>query len=124
MLRHHQVLEHRHTLEQPYVLESASNACSGVDIVVVQALKTEAQSVGMGEGEHPLGWFVEARDAVEDCGLAGAVRSDQCSEVAAACLEGYIIDRHQAAEALSEMLDLEDRVLLPPPHARRSFTGC
>src|SRR5262245_10103996 len=123
MLRHHQVLEHRQTFEQSYVLERARHPCFGVDIVVVEPLEIEARPVRMGEGEHPLGWLVETSHAVEHRSLAGPVRSDQGSDVAAAYLERHIVDRGQAAEAHGDVFDLEERVLLPSRHVRRTFAS-
>src|SRR5262249_6640199 len=121
MLRHHQVLEHRHALEQSDVLERAGNPGFRVDIVVVETLQGESRSVGMGEGDHPLGRLVKAGDAVEHRGLAGAVRSNQGSDVAAARLEGHVVDSREPAEAHGEVLDFENGVFLPPPHAWRSL---
>ena len=48
MLRHHQVLEHRHALKQPDVLEGAGDTRAGIDVVVVQPFQIEALAVGMG----------------------------------------------------------------------------
>ena len=57
-----------------------------------------------------LGRLVEAGDAVEHGGLAGAVGADQRGDVAAPGLEGEVVDGDQAAEAHGQVLDLEQRV--------------
>ena len=86
--------------------------------MVVEPLEIEARPVRMSEGEHPLGWLVETSHAVEHRSLAGPIRSDQGSDVAAAYLERHIVDRGQAAEAHGDVFDLEEWVLLPSRHAR------
>ena len=64
--------------------------------------------IGRGAGDAAFGRLVEAGDAVEHRGLAGAVRADQRGDVAAPGLEGQVADGDQAAEAHRQMLDLED----------------
>ena len=56
-----------------------------------------------------LGRLVEAGDAVEHGGLAGAVRPDQRGDGAALDVEGQIVDGDEAAEAHGQMLDAEHR---------------
>src|SRR5258706_8885738 len=51
--------------------------------------------------------LVEAGDAVEHRRLAGAVRPDQCGDVATSGRERKIVDGHQAAEAHAEVLDAQ-----------------
>src|SRR5260370_1654578 len=63
----------------------------------------------MGERNAAFGRLVEAGDAVEHRRLAGAVRSDQRSEVATVCREGEMIDGDEAAESHGEMLDPQQR---------------
>ncbi len=67
----------------------------------------------MPQRDPPFGRLVEAGDAVEDGGLARAVRADQRCDVAAAGLEGEVADGDEAAEAHGQMLDREDRVGIP-----------
>ena len=109
MLRHHQILEHRHAAEQPDVLEGAGDAGLRIDVVVVEPLEPEALAVGMVELQHPFGRLVEAGDAVEHRGLAGAVRPDQRGDVVPPDLEGDVVDGDESAEAHGEVLDLEQR---------------
>ena len=80
------------------------------------------RSVRMVELHHPLGRLVEAGDAVEHGGLAGAVRPDQRGDVLAPDIEGHIVDGDEPAEAHGQVLDLEQGFGLPPPHARPSLT--
>src|SRR5262249_43826659 len=54
-----------------------------------------------------LARLVEAGDAVEHRRLAGAVRPDQCGDIAASGREREIVDCHQAAETHAEVLDAQ-----------------
>lgn len=74
--------------------------------------------------------LVASERAVKEHGLTPrarvhhiSVRGDQGGDVAAPNLEGDVVDRRQPAEAHGEMLDLEQRVGLPRPHARPSLTN-
>jgi hypothetical protein len=49
--------------------------------------------------------LVEAGDAVENGGLAGAIGADQCGDVGGARGEGEIAHGGQAAEAHGEVFD-------------------
>jgi len=51
-----------------------------------------------GEREPPFGRFVEARHAVEDGRLAGAVGADQCRDIAAAGQKTETVHCDQAAK--------------------------
>ena len=66
-----------------------------------------------GQRHAALGRLVEARDAVEHGGLAGAVRADQRRDVAAPDREGQVVHGHEAAEPHGQVLDDEQRVGLP-----------
>ena len=122
VLRHHQILEHRHALEQPDVLEGAGDAGVAIDIVVVEPLQVEALTAGMGELHQTFGRLVEAGDAIEHRGLAGAVRPDQRSDVVAAHRERNVVDGEQPTEAHGQVLDLEQGRGLPRLHALPSST--
>src|SRR5882762_2423696 len=91
-----------HEVEQPDVLERAGDAKAG-------------HLVRFGPRDHTAVKYhfaacrlEEARDAVEQGGLAGAVRPDQREDLAAPDLEAYTIDCHQASEALGEVSELQD----------------
>src|SRR5262249_39606724 len=64
----------------------------------------------MGEPDHPDARMIEAGDAVEDRGLAGAVGSDERGDVSALRRETDVIDRDEAAEPHAQVLDGEDRI--------------
>ena len=142
----HQVFQHRHALEQPDVLERARDFGAPGDLVAGHALeqielvapsadrvfarraRQRLDLVGRrgavaGEREAPFGRLVEAGDAVEDGGLAGAVRADQRGDVAAPDLEGEIVDGDEAAEAHRQMLDDEQGIGLPAHQPCPSLTS-
>ena len=54
VLRHHQVLEHRHAVKQPDVLEGAGDAGAGIDVVVVEPFQVEALAVRDGRAASSL----------------------------------------------------------------------
>ena len=70
-------------------------------------------AIAVAQRDAAFGRLVEAGDAVEDGGLAGAVRADQGGDVALAA-EGEIVDGDEAAEAHGQMLDAQERVGDPP----------
>src|SRR5205085_7725351 len=84
-------------------LERAADAGSA-DLVRPQPLDlgtVEDDGAGIGR--------VNARDHVEDGGLAGAVRPDEAVDVAFGNLERGMVHRAQAAEGLRDRADLEER---------------
>src|SRR5688572_10499417 len=89
--------------------------------MVVEAFEVKPFSVRMGEGDHPFRRQVKPGDAVEDGGLAGAVRADQSGDILASGFEGHIVDGDETAKTHGQMLDLEDWVLLPGLHERPHF---
>src|SRR3954447_26658692 len=105
-----EVLEHGHAREQPDVLEGAGHPRLPGDAVAGQAFEEESRAVLLVERDHSLGRLVEAGDAVENGGLAGAVRADDGGDVAAAGPEGQVGDGDEAAEAHGQVFDGEDRV--------------
>ena len=124
-----QILQHGHAGKQADVLEGAGDARLLRHQIVGHALEQKERAVGshhaalaaVGQAvervphrgvavvqrDAALGRLVEAGDAVEHGGLAGAVRSDQRGDVAARGVEGEIVDGDQAAEAHGQMLDAE-----------------
>ena len=58
-----------------------------------------------------------AEDAVEQRGLAAAVRADEAEDLALAHVEGDAVDRGDAAEALADVADFEDRLMAASPVA-------
>src|SRR5580692_6855231 len=61
----------------------------------------------MGERDPALARLVEAGDAVEHRGLAGAVRPDDGGDVAAVRREGQVVHRDEAAESHGEVLEAQ-----------------
>src|SRR5438128_9097679 len=79
-------------------------------------------AVIMPEPDAAAAWLVEAGDAVEHRGLAGAVRADQRGDVAALRREAQVVDRNKAAEPHGQALDRQDglgRGAHPCPCLRR-----
>ena len=103
-----QILEHRGVLEQLDVLEGARDAPPG-DLV-----RGYPGDVLVAEDEAAVGGVVDARDQVEDGGLARAVRPDDREHLARLDLERHPVYGPDAAEADPEVLDREEG------HRRRS----
>ena len=59
-----------------------------------------------------VGLFL-AGDHAEQRGLAGAVRADDADDAAGRQLEGQIVDQQLVAEALRQMLEIDDIVAEP-----------
>ncbi|MCY1366341.1 hypothetical protein D9M69_532330 [compost metagenome] len=132
MLGHQQVFHHRHFLEQADVLEGARQAravhqVGAAEHLVVQAAGElrRVDEVGRVEGlaqhlddvrggatgvevDAPAGGLVEAGQAVEHGGLAGAVGADQRGDGAALDLQADVVERLDATEVHHQVLDAED----------------
>jgi hypothetical protein len=94
----HDVVEHRHAAEQGEVLEGAADAERRDP--VARHLQQRARA----EQDFAAVALVEARQAVEERGLAGAVRPDQPDDVARRDIEGDPVQRDDAAEADADLL--------------------
>ena len=69
----------------------------------------------------PRGRLVEAGDAVEHGGLAGAVRADQRGDLASLGAERQIVDGHNAAETHGQTIDVKNVIAAHPwPSLTRS----
>jgi hypothetical protein len=90
--------------------------------VIVEPLQAEHLALRLVQLDGALGRFIEAGDAIEYRGLAGAVRADQGGDVVAANIERHVVDRGEPAEPHSEVLDPEQPIFLPGPHALPSST--
>ena len=77
-----QIFQKRHAGEQPHVLKRACDASLLGDAKLGQALEQERRAVRMREQQTADGRPVEAGEAVEHGGLAGAVRPDQRGDLA------------------------------------------
>jgi hypothetical protein len=81
------------------------------DAEVEQPLQQVGFAVGMREPHHASARLVEAGDAVEHRGLAGAVRPDQRRDVGPADVERHVVDRDRAAIGLSHIRNTDDGLL-------------
>jgi hypothetical protein len=97
------VVEHRHGGEQSRALEGAADALGG-DVrrcAVAQRRSIQADVAAL----RPI----EPAQAIEQCGLAGAVRPDQSDDPAIAHREVDVLKRDDAAEPHGQICDLEQR---------------
>src|SRR6266480_4173672 len=108
----HHVLERRQVGEQADVLERARNACGGY------LVRLQAGQVAPVEQERAGVWRVKPRQHVEERGLAGAVRTDQPENFAAADGKRDLGKRLQAAEALGDAVGLQKRHAACPMSSR------
>ena len=81
VLRHDQIFEQRHAGEQADVLERARHAGVARDAVILHALERETSAVAM-QDQAAAARPVEAGEAVEHRGLAGAVGADDGGDLA------------------------------------------
>ncbi len=110
VLRDQQVLQHRHAGKQAYVLEGAGHLGVGGDPEIRHALEQVIAPVLPVDRDHAHGRLVKAGQAIEDGGLASAVRADQRGDLAAPGGEAQIVDGDKAPEAHRKMLDVQDLV--------------
>ena len=100
---HHHVLPHGHAAEGAELLEGAADAAT------VDLIGPEARDGLAGEADVAAVGPVEAGDDVEERRLAGAVRPDDPHDLAGGHVEGDRLVGHQAAEALGDGADLQQR---------------
>jgi hypothetical protein len=98
-----QVVEHGEVLEQLDVLEGAGHAGAG------DAVGLEPDEVAAGEADGALLGPVQARQAVEQRRLAGAVGADDGQQLVRADLERHRPQGPEAGEAQVQVVDLEQR---------------
>src|SRR5207244_8402744 len=99
----HRVVQHRQLGERPHLLPGARHP-KPADLVrrkAVDPLSLEEDLAARGR--------IEAGDAVEQRGLAGAVRTDQPEDDALLDGEGDVQIRFHAAEEAADIADLEQR---------------
>jgi hypothetical protein len=101
MAAEHDVLAHAHGPEQRQVLKGPADAEGG------DAVGRRLHQRAALETDRAFAERVEAREAVEERRLAGAVRSDEADDAAAADGEGHLVQRRDAAEADRDVGDLE-----------------
>ena len=120
VLGDHEVLEHAHLAEQADVLEGPGDA-GARDPEPVHLLEQQLLTVGV-EGELADRRLVEAGQAVEHRGLAGAVRPDDRGDLTLIRGERQVVDRDQTAETHGQTLDLEQGapLMVAPARPRQS----
>src|SRR5262249_13674694 len=91
------------TTEQRQVLEGARDSDLSDH---VRGLVEDAHAV---EQDVALGRVVDAAEAIEERGLAGAVRADQAQELALGEIEGDAVERDDAAKAHADIFDGKQR---------------
>ena len=91
-----EVLVHRHAREHLEALEGAPDPEAGAPV------RLEAGDVAPVELHHPLGHLDEAREAVEQRGLAGAVGADERGDAGRGNLQRDAVDRLQPPEGLGD----------------------
>src|SRR5271163_444081 len=109
MLGDDQIFENRHPGKQAHILEGAGDTSLPGDLEPVHPFEQQRFAVDVHD-ETANARLVEAGKAVEDGGLAGAVRSDNGGDLAGIGSERQIVDRDQPAEAHRQMLDEEQRL--------------
>ena len=107
------VVAHAHAAEQRDVLEGAADAEAG-HAVAAEALERAAL-----EQDVAVGVAVDAADAVEQRGLAGAVRSDQAADLAIADIERHAAERDTPPKRMAT-LDTRSRGVSTDPGGIRS----
>ena len=98
------VVEHRHLREEPDRLKGARDAPRD------DRVRPKPDDGRALEDDAPAVRLYEPRDHVEERGLAGAVRADEPDHGASRHDEVDVVERHDAAEALVEPVDLEQRL--------------
>ena len=102
------VVEHRHAVEQRHVLEGAADADLG------DGVARHGQDRAALEQDVAVVGHVQARQAIEERGLAGAVGADQAGDLARRDVERHAVERDDAAEAHRHITHTQQR---RPRHA-------
>src|SRR3712207_4350780 len=99
MMRHDDILERRHLLEDGGLLEGTDHPLAGNDVRLQSAdLLAIVEHLPGRRGE-------ERGDELEQRALAGAIRPDYRDDLTLLDVEADIVDRDQTAKALGEILD-------------------
>ena len=126
----HDVVQHRHALEQRDVLERARDALARGLVRAPSACACVPRNVIAPELR-----MVDAVDHVEHRALARAVRPDDRADLVLAHVEAHVGERLHAAEGERDVLEREDhvadaalgsarRLMRPPRRAPRSAASC
>src|SRR6185503_3688026 len=95
-----QVVEHAHLREQLAVLERAGETEPGNLVRRASGNVLAAETDGAAAA-------IDAADAVERAGLAGAIRADQRKQLARGNRKRYVVKHGQAAETQAQMSNIE-----------------
>src|SRR5262249_46216143 len=101
MLRHQDVVEGAEAPEQLDVLEGAR------DTEPRDLIGSQARDLTLAKMDGPARRTVETGDAVEDRGLAGAVRADQAVDLTRPDAERHAVGRAQAPEVDGKLVNRE-----------------
>jgi hypothetical protein len=108
----HDVLCHGHALENLQVLEGARHAAG------CERVRSKARDVLAVQLDAAVTGDIDARYHVEERRLAGAVRTDDCQDLAGVCREADVVDRFQRCERYPDVPDRQHhRVLAISFHA-------
>ena len=108
MAADHDVFEHGHGLEQADVLEGAGQSLFG-DAARLETVEPPGFATGRGEHQVAAGGGVDAGQAVEKGGLAGAVGADQGHDLTMADAQVQVVQGADAAEIHGQAADFEQR---------------
>ncbi len=97
--------------KRPHDLEGTPDAAPA------DAIRRQAFDALASEGDGAAVGREYARDHVEQSGLAGAVRTDHSENAAFRHVEAELVDRDEAAEALADAIDFQERA-----HGSRSVS--
>src|SRR6185437_7383259 len=106
-LLRHQIVRHAFEQEKCTVALAQTAAAAGGQ----RFERLPQRGIAVVECDPPLARLVEAGDAVEHSGFAGAVRPDQRGDCAARDIEGKIVDGDEPTEAHEQMLDAQHNVV-------------
>ena len=111
---HAQIVGDRHAVERARQLEAARDPEPGAFV------RLEPVDRRAGEPHHAGLVLQRTADAVDQRALARAIRTDQPDPLARRDIEADVVQRHEAAEALAQVFDLEQRLGHHLPSLRTS----
>src|SRR6267142_1679414 len=107
---HPHMLAHLHVVHRAHVLEQADVLKRTGDAQLRGAVGLGTRDVAAFEDDLASCGHVHAGDAVEQGGLAGAVRSDQGKDLALRDVKAHLVDSGKAAETLDHALQGKNRL--------------
>src|SRR6185503_6512192 len=106
--RHDQVFQHRHARERPRNLETAGDAAARA------LVGRQARNLLAAKHDAPAVVVEHARNAVDERGLARAVRADEAKALALRDVDADAVQRRKAAELLGKIFDLQNGIHFLP----------